>query len=536
MHRDSSSLRVFVVDSALSHARAWKTIALLTLLALAGSGSAQAQSVHQQAESYLAAGEFDKATRLLEESLAASPADITAHNLLGIALTASGKLEQANAHFMKAIALDPKFYPALKNLAINELRLNRVQDAKDHFQEALKLSPDDPLAHLSLGEIHFANRQFKAAVGHYLRSKDLLLKNPPALLNFARSCFESGEGARASESLERLESTDPQTNFEAGLMLAQLGRYEASARQFERARKGYPDPYQAGFNLTLAHVKARHYSSAIQSAQEVISQGYRNAELYNLLAEAYEGSGNTLEAYNALRTAARINPADEKNYLDLVVLSVDHKNYDLALEIAGIGLEHVPASQRLILQRGAVRAFKGQYAEAVEDLQQAIRLNPNENLPYFAMSMALMQMDQMHKAIEILRQRVAASPDDYLILFALGEALNRAGFSPGSAEAQDAVNALEKSVRLNPRFAGSRAALGKILFKVGDLDAAIRELDKALELDPSDFAPAYTLALALRRKGETARAEQLLAGYEKHKAEERDQFRNQTLVRILRAK
>ncbi len=488
----------------LSHARAWKTTALLTLFGLAGSGLAQSPSVHQQAETYLATGEFDKAARLLQESLAASPADITAHNLLGIALTASGKLELAHAHFMKALALDPKFYPALKNLAINELRLNRVQDAKAHFEEVLKYAPGDPLAHLSLGEIHFADRQFETAVGHYLRSQDLLLKNPPALL-------------------------------EAGLMLAQLGRYEASARQFERARKGYPDPYQAGFNLTLAHVKARHYSSAIQSAQEVISQGHRTAELYNLLGEAYEGSGNTLEAYNALRAAAKINPADEKNYLDLVVLSVDHKNYDLALEIAGIGLEHVAASHRLFLQRGAVRAFKGQYAEAVEDLQQAIRLNPNENLPYFAMSMALMQMDQMQKAIETLRQRVAASPDDYLILFALGEALNRAGFSPGSAEAEEAVKALERSVRLNPRFAGSRAALGKILFKVGGVDAAIRELEKALELDPSDFAPAYTLALALRRKGETARAERLLAGYEKHKTEERDQFRNQTLVRILRA-
>src|SRR5439155_21161230 len=123
------------------------------LFGLAGSGLAQSPSVHQQAETYLATGEFDKAARLLQESLAASPADITAHNLLGIALTASGKLDLPDAHFMKALALDPKFYPPLKNLAINELRLNPVQDAKAHFEEVLKYAPGDPLAHLSPGEI-----------------------------------------------------------------------------------------------------------------------------------------------------------------------------------------------------------------------------------------------------------------------------------------------------------------------------------------------------------------------------------------------
>src|SRR5208282_689442 len=98
------------------------------------------------------------------------------------------------------------------------------------------------------------------------------------------------------------------------------GKYAAAARQFDLATKDYPDPYEAGFNLTLAYVRSQNYPAAIQAAQKVIAQSYRRAELYNLLAEAYEHNNQTIEAYNALRTATQIDPQEENNYLDLMAL------------------------------------------------------------------------------------------------------------------------------------------------------------------------------------------------------------------------
>jgi tetratricopeptide (TPR) repeat protein len=511
--------------------------AALLLCGLAGAAqpqTSQPSPVFTQAESYIQQRQYVRAIALLQEVLERFPGDPMAHNLMGIALTSSGKPEEGNAHFQAALRSNPEFFPALKNLALNELAMNRLEEARSHFEQVLKRAPQDPVAHLSLGEIHYAKREFGPAVDEYLKSAGLFERDPRTVLRFARSCFQSNQGERAAEALEHLSpGADGQTHFQAGLMLAQLEKYASAARQFELAKKDYPDPYEVGFNLTLAYVRSLNYPAAIQAAQEVIAQGYRKAELYNLLAEAYEHNNQTIEAYNALRTATQIDPKDENNYLDLMALGVDHANYLLALDIADIALRNIPDSFRLTMQRGAVRAFQGQLTPAFADFERAAQLDPQSNMPYFAMCMALMQTDQVAKGLGILRGRLAAHPDDYLLLYALGESADRSAGS-GLVSEEEALRALERSVQTNPSLSTSRLTLGKIYLRRNEVDRAIQELEKALELDPEDLTPCYQLAQAYRRKGEKERADELFAKFVKFRDEDREKHINRNLLKLLR--
>ena len=96
----------------------------------------------------------------------------------------------------------------------------------------------------------------------------------------------------------------------------------------------------------------------------------------------------------------------------------------------------------------------------------------------------LLELGETSKAIALLRQRSSARPDDYMVHYVLGEALNRSGPAIRSPEESEAIHALERSVRLNPDFGASRAVLGKLLLRRNEVDRAITELEKALELDP----------------------------------------------------
>jgi len=504
------------------------------LLGLALACPLGASSPYDQVVLYIQQGKMNSAISLLRRMLKKSPRDVKAQNLMGLALTASGKLPEANVYFKRAVKLDPKFYPALKNLAGNELKQQQVDDAMAHLQQALALAPQDPAIHMALAEIYFQKRAFAPAVDHYIGSQGLFLRSPETILNFARSCFESDQAGKAAGALELLgPEADGRAHFQAGIMLAQLGKYESAAQQFALARKDYPDPYAVGYNLTLAYVRGQKYPEAIRAAQELTSAGKGKAELYNLLSEAHERNGQTIEAYNALRTATQLDPQDENNYLDLMALGVDHANFDLAFDIANIGLHNIPNSFRLVMQRGAVRAFQGQLTPALEDFERAAQLNPQSNMPYFAMCMALMQTDQVPRALEILRGRLATHPDDYLLLYALGESADRSGGS-GLVSQEEALRALERSVQLNPNLSTSRIALGRIYLRRNEVDRAIPELEKALELDPTDLSPCYQLAQAFRRKGDKERAEQLMAKFEKFRDEDRERHINRNLLKLLR--
>lgn len=294
---------------------------------LACAVSTQAQDAdYQTAVSFVQQGQFDRAFPILQRILDRSPNDLKARNLMGIALSAAGRREEANEHFKKVLSLEPKFVPALKNLALNELALGKDQDGKIHFEEALKSAPQDATCHWGLAEIAFAARDYKRAASSYEQSGDLAWKDSRTAIKFATSYIEDGQGAKAAVILEKIPTTlsgaDATIQFQAGVMLAGLEKFAAAARRFELARQGFPDPYQVGYNLTLVLIKNRDYAGAIRAGEETLAAGYRKAEIYNLLAQSYEQSGQTKQAYEALRAATEIDPQDESNYLDLIAMKI----------------------------------------------------------------------------------------------------------------------------------------------------------------------------------------------------------------------
>jgi tetratricopeptide (TPR) repeat protein len=508
-------------------------IILITMLAAAAASSG---SIYEQAAVLIQRGEIKSAIALLEPRLREAPTDLKALTLMGMAASAENRREQANRYFRQALQADPKFAPALKNLAINELAANETAAAKRHFEELLRLTPGDPLAHLALGDISFAAKNFPAAALHYEQSGELYREAPASLLNFGQALISLHKPQKAAVILEGMpERADARDHFRAGTLLANLGQYRAAAREFQRSRGEGVDAYDAGYNLTLAYVKAGDAAAAERTGEDLIAQGYKRAELYNLLARAYESEGKIKNAYDALRTATVIDPADPANYVELTALCLKHNNFDLALEIVDIGLQRAPTSDRLHVQRGVVLAMKEQFAGARSEFEAAIKLAPERGLPYVALGLILMQMDQTADAVKVLRARTAAARDDYLALWFLGEALNRSGALPGTPENDEALKALTRSVELNPQVVQSRVLLAKLLARRGDFDGAAVHLVRALALDPENVTAMYQLAQVYQKKGDSLRAKELFAKVSKAKAEDREQFTRSGFQHIIRA-
>ena len=474
---------------------------LLSALEAQQSGARDAAALIEQ-------GRFEQAIPVLESILARSPNDLKARNLLGIAFSRVGRHEAANEQFRKAVDIDPHSVPSVKNLALSEL---------------------------AMAELAFAKGAYADAAAHYEQSGAMYLTAPDYILHYAQTCIELNKPGPAAEALKRMPpGADAHLHFEAGLLLARLEQFGAAAQQFRVAEGGAADPYDPGYNLLLAYIKSKQSKLAIEAGERLLGRGYRKAELYNLLSQAYEQDGRTKDAYHALRTATEIDPADEGNYLDLIALCLDHQNWDLSLEIAGIALAKFPQSYRLHLHRGAVLAMRTQYEAAEREFAEASRAAPQLALPYVSLALVQMQMNRLSDAIELLRERRKAAPKDYLVNWFLAEALNRDGVSPGTPEEDEAIGALRQAVGSNPQAEQARVLLGKFLFKRGDTGHAIEQLTRALELDPGDSSATYQLAQAYRKKGDAKRADELFAKVSQEKAEAREQFTQRNLVRIIR--
>lgn len=475
-------------------------------------------------------GQFDTAVHTLEDLLGRSSVDLRSLNLLGIALTGIQEIERANERFIQATSIDPSFYPALKNLAVNEFNLGQLDLAESHFQAVLELHPTDQIAHLYLGEIAFDTENWELAVSHYESSVDQVFDSPEVMLRYSASLLRLEKFEEAVSVLRRLTSDQADLHFQAGTLLGKAGRHVEAAEHFGRSAQGYSDPYSASYNEVLMLVRAQKFSKAIEVAEIMFAGGYRHAELYNLVSEAYLGNHQLQEAYDALRSATQVDPRHEKSYGDLISLCMGFSNFQLGLDIANVGIHHLPTSYRLHVQRGVMQAKLGRLTEAQGDFQRAAQLSPQEPLPHATLAIALMQQGSLSDAVLTLRKQLQTNPDYFLSRYLLGEALVRSGVSASGNESEQALEAFETAVHLHPGFAPARVSLGKLLLKRDQIDAAIEHLEAAMALEPDESAPIYQLARAYQRQGNSSRAKELMARV-RVIAEER---RNETMDSVLK--
>jgi len=91
-----------------------------------------------------AAGRFQKAVGVLEESIRRNPLSAPAHNYLGAALYKTGSYERAEAMLNRALQLDEDLQQAHLTLINVYTRQSRFEEALDKINAYLKKNPDSP--------------------------------------------------------------------------------------------------------------------------------------------------------------------------------------------------------------------------------------------------------------------------------------------------------------------------------------------------------------------------------------------------------
>lgn len=486
------------------------------VLALGGSVSlsaAQDPAPYARARALIREGRFDQGIALLRPLLESEPRNLKALNLLGIALTGKGELAAANREFARALGIEPRFHPALKNLAVNELSLGDSSAAERHFTRAAQLAPADPVVHAHLGRIAFGRQDFALAAKHLALAGPLLAEDPTLAGELVQSYLETDKGAEALDALRHaaLERAPPELRSAIAVTLARHDYFEQATPLFQSVHAQQPDSYDAGFNLAVCLVERRRFKEAIDLLRGMQERGHRTAELLNLLAGAFSGNQQTQEAIDVLREATRIAPEDENNYLDLAALCLEHEAYDLGLEVLDAGLRQRPQSDRLVFQRGIFHAVRGELGRAEESFQRAASLAPEKSLAHAGLGVVHMQSGDPQAAVQGLRQRAQERPDDHLLQYLLAKALLQSGAARGEPELEEARTALERSRRLNGRFAPSRLELGKLALKERRVNEAVAILEEALALDPRDAATCAQLGVAYLRQGKQDKAAALAA-------------------------
>ncbi|MEJ7710712.1 MAG: tetratricopeptide repeat protein [Pyrinomonadaceae bacterium] len=432
----------------------------------------------EQIRDLIRRGDFASALQVCDQDLKLQPRDFRILTLKGIALQGVGRTAESLDAFRRALAIEPQFLPALQAAAQLEYQM-RDPRCQQTLEAILHLRPE-PTVHAMLGVLAFERKDCAAAIAHY----------------------EKAGGV----------ADDPIVKWQRGSCFYQLEQWDAAEVQF-RALLSLKEDDQVRYNLGLVQSSGGKYADAIATLQTLARKDRPDADAMSLLASAYEANKQTPEALEILRRAIDLYPREERLYLDLAALCLEHSAFLIGTEILEAGAQNIPQSARIQTMLGVMHASSGVMIKAEEAFKRAEQLGPDASYGRVGLAIILMHNGAADQMIRLLREQAKRGPDVPVVNITLAQALLQTSNSPD--ELREAQSLLLRVIERRPVDAAAHSLLGKIYLRLGDTSAAALTLETTIRLNPSDRGAAYQLMILYQRAGRTREAADLKAKVEK---------------------
>jgi WD40 repeat protein/tetratricopeptide (TPR) repeat protein len=356
------------------------------------------------------------------------------------------------------------------------------------YSEALKRTPRDgavwlsrSVAHARLGETEKAEDAYRRAVNY---AGVIRLRSDSSSFLWDRRPVRSDAGhwPAVAADLAKVPAQGKNNGWlwrARGLAGAALGQWPQAATDLARAADDNSDDFETWYALARAHVQLGRWTNAARASAR----------------------------------AVKLRPQDGSAWYLQGIVEQNRRAFDKAADSFSQAIERGADGWAAWANRGIARAEMGQYSKASRDLEKATRL-PN----------ALVTVRRYHA---LVRLQVADNEGYRKACAELVKELDRAGNTSMATWVADAcILTPDAGVDLGPvvRWLERGAAqssnkytylhlLGQALYRTGRLEAAIRELNKALPLRGSEGWAVddwLFMAMAHHRLGHRAEARKWL--------------------------
>ena len=357
----------------------------------------------------------------------------------------------AEAGLRNAAALQPEDFTWFYYLGVHYQNERELPRARAAFERALALRPADHTTIIRLGQV-------------------LLLLDDP----------------RAETFFERAKTAEPWAAaafYGLGRTARQKDDLDLAIEYFEAALGRQSDSMEIRQQLGLAYRDAGRLERA---REHLASVGGRVLTFEDPLVESLQTDFSNSSVYRGLK-------------------AVESGRFERAAEYYREAVAGDPSNPVYRKALGGVLSTLGDHDGAVEQLEEAVRLQPDRALNRVSLAMALAERDGLTAVVkEQLRVAQELAPGLREVRLGPAEALVRVGLL------EEAKAELESVLQGDPEDTEARRLLAALLLRQGDGETAIRHLEFVLEREPEEPQTLLGYGRALTSLGQDERAAQAL--------------------------
>lgn len=368
---------------------------------------------------------------------------------------------------------------------------NQPEQAEQALDRALAIKPTWEALVLFKGQL-LQPRGEEALLGYW---RDYLARYPAARevrLAYAKRLAMLGRYAESRHEFERLlegAADNPEAHLAVGLLAMQSNDLAAAEVHLLKALElQHPEADQVKLYLGQIKEAQGRPEDALRWYGEV-AKGPRHTEAQLLRALLLGKLNRVAEARAALQG---LSPASEAERIQIVQTEAQvlrgARDFAAAHQLLSEALARYPDSPELIYDRAMVAERLNRLEEVERDLRRLIKMKPDHAHAYNALGYTLAdRTPRIAEALELLQKALQLAPNDPFIQDSMGWALYKAG---RLVEAEDYLKRAY-ATRPDPEIA---AHLGEVFWQQGRRDDAQRLWEAALKAHPDNESLRETVS------------------------------------------
>jgi Tfp pilus assembly protein PilF len=300
--------------------------------------------------------------------------------------------------------------PANRQLLAEALaQQHRLREAEAQVLLAAQLAPNNPVVHLNLAQVYFAEKKWPEAQKEFEQSFVMDSDNATTLGQYADFLTSRGQNARALSLVQDYVSNNPNDANGHEILGAQYfesKNYPAAQSEFERAVQLDPKSLQARLRLGKVLEASGQTQSAVAQYQKALDLQPTHAPLATMVGNFY------LKYYTQ---ALSSDPNFPVANADMAwVDAQEGKNLDIALGMAQKAKSLMPESPSITDTLGWVMYKRGSYENALPLLRDCVEKSPDSARYHYHLGMTLIaagQKSQGRQQLEMAMHMNLDSPD-----------------------------------------------------------------------------------------------------------------------------
>jgi putative PEP-CTERM system TPR-repeat lipoprotein len=452
-------------------------------------------------KSQLLQGEFDKISAEVKGGaleLGSPQASALLQSLFGTSLLLRGKADEALVAYRKSQQYVAGYPDGMVGEAKIKAARGDLDGASAEIAQVLAGDPGHDGALVVKGDIAIKRGDTKGAAEAYLAAVARSPKNIVARMNLAGTYLDSQSYDLAQKQvaeLKRLAPGYPGVNYLDALIAFHQKDYSRAGEAIALSLNEYPGNGNAQILSGAIALQNKQPEQAELHLLEGIRLEPRSLYARNLLVRLYLGRRQPQKAEDVLRPALAAFPENPGFLAMAGEIALQQGNFAEASTMFDKASQLQPDNAQVRTQAAISDIAKGDDARGLKTLEAAAGATNNNPLPQTALVLARLQRGQYDQAAEAWKALQAEQPKDP-VTYNLRAAIDLGLKNIGAARKD-----LEHALELDPTFFTVVANLAALDEQAGDLGAARSRYKTLLAKDKNNVSGLIALAQFEARHG-----------------------------------